>query len=280
MALCVPGAEGNFAEEEPVMTFFRFAATNVAKNLLASSAMGCLLVAAQPCLASTLSDPANDFNDTYIGPTGDGLDILQFSLTRDVDNFYISAFLAGVPGTTSVATTPSRYVVGVDRGAGAYHFGAGIRPDILVDSAINLLPATISGNVTFIGPPDIITPLPLGAVTINGNTISGVIPISMLPSLGLDPNDYRFYLWSRINIAAPTPLYYGIADFAGAGPLTAAVPEPETWALMLLGFFGIGVAIGHNSKTHRLARLVARAGSSRLISHESAGASPTTISIP
>jgi hypothetical protein len=82
-----------------------------------------------------------------------GLDILQFSVTRNAANFFISAVLDGVPGTTN-----SRYNVGVDRGAGTYHLGAGIRPDILFDSAINLQPATLSGQVTFIRPPDIITP--------------------------------------------------------------------------------------------------------------------------
>jgi hypothetical protein len=222
----------------------------IAKNMLAAATISCALTVTQPCLASTTIDPPDDLLDTYIGPVGPDLDILQFSVTRDAANFFISAVLGGVPGTTN-----SRYSVGVDRGAGTYHLGAGIRPDILFDTAINLFPL---GQVTFIGPPDIITPLPSGAVSIDGNTISAIVPISMLPSLGLDPNDYKFYLWSRTPVTAPTPPYYGIADFAGTGPLTAtAVPEPATWGLMLFGFGLIGAAIRRrapNLITHAVRR--------------------------
>jgi hypothetical protein len=32
----------------------------------------------------------------------------------------------------------------------------------------------------------------------------------------------------------------GLRVLVAAGALTAAVPEPSTWAMMILGFFGIG----------------------------------------
>jgi hypothetical protein len=213
-----------------------------ARTWLATVSAICAVAAAQPCQASTIVDPAGDPIDTYIGAVGPGLDILQFSVTRDATNFFISAVLDGAPGATG-----SRYNVGVDRGAGAYRFGAGIRPDILVDAAVNLFPATNSGIVTFIGPPDILTPLPSGAVSIEGDTISAIVPISMLPSTGLNPADYKFYFWSRVNITPPTPLYYGIADFAGTGPLRATVPEPETWGLMMFGLGMIGAFMRRRS---------------------------------
>jgi hypothetical protein len=43
--------------------------------------------------------------------------------------------------------------------------------------------------------------------------------------------------------------YTGLATFVGGGteittityaPLASAVPEPSTWAMMILGFFGVG----------------------------------------
>lgn len=208
-----------------------------AKFALAAASIACGLTAVQPCFAASIVDAVNDYNSTYIGPMGPGLDVLSFSVTNDNANFYISGTLDGVPGTTG-----SRYNVGIDRGAGRYQFGAGIRPDILIDAAVNLFPATNSGQATLIGPPDMITQLTPGAVTITDNTISAVVPINLLPSTGFAPEDYKFYFWSRINIAPP--LYYGIADFAGTGPLTStAVPEPSTWALMLVGLAGVGAVM-------------------------------------
>jgi len=205
---------------------------------LPAAAISSLSVATQPCLASTIIDPPHDLIDTYIGPPGPDLDIVEFSLTRDSDDFFIRAVLEGVPGTTG-----SRYLVGVDRGAGAYRFSAGIRTDILIDAVVNLFPATVSGQVTFIGPPDVINPLPSGAVWIDDNTISAIVPISMLPSTGFDPNDYRFYLWSRTPVAPPSHPIFGVADFAGTGPLTTTVPEPPTWGLMLFGLGLLGAVL-------------------------------------
>jgi len=53
------------------------------------------------------------------------------------------------------------------------------------------------------------------------------------PSLGLDPNNPLAF------VTALT--FVGQGDFTGTmTPVTAAVPEPSTWAMMILGFLGLG----------------------------------------
>ena len=92
------------------------------------------------------------------------------------------------------------------------------------------------------GPPTI-TPLS-GAVAVDGDTISGLIPLSLLPSRGFDPTDYSFTLWSRRRVdPAVDGTNAEIADFApDLGGLHASVPEPAAWATMILGFGLVGAA--------------------------------------
>jgi hypothetical protein len=82
------------------------------------------------------------------------------------------------------------------------------------------------------------TPLPSGAFTISGNTISVIVPVSMLPSTGFASEDYTFLLWSKTQIPGVPQL--GIADFAPDQGALSLVPEPSTWVMMLLGFGAIG----------------------------------------
>ena len=45
---------------------------------------------------------------------------------------------------------------------------------------------------------------------------------------------------------------YNFAVFSNARPLVAAVPEPDTWAMMLLGFLAVGGAIRHARRKQTL----------------------------
>ena len=57
---------------------------------------------------------------------------------------------------------------------------------------------------------------------------------------------YSFQL--NTGAATPTPLHFGVSDGdfsdnSGAYTISITVPEPATWALMILGFGGLGLAM-------------------------------------
>jgi hypothetical protein len=57
----------------------------------------------------------------------------------------------------------------------------------------------------------------------------------------LDPGRYGFNLWTRIGITDTFPTNF--ADFAPDNGTFAAVPEPTSWALMILGVGAMGAAL-------------------------------------
>jgi hypothetical protein len=63
---------------------------------------------------------------------------------------------------------------------------------------------------------------------------------------------------TSVNLTAVGGLFQDIRQdrIGGVGPITSAVPEPSTWAMMILGFFGVGfMAYRRRSSGHAL-RLV------------------------
>ena len=212
---------------------------------------GALLAPFVPAHAGAIIDPAGDFLPTFTGtPTGE-VDIVSASVVRRATGF---EFLVTANG--AVGTTPGvLYVWGINRGAGTPRLsfgtpsiGAGINFDAVFvmfsngDARVAAFPAA--------GPPAI-TNLP-GALSLNGNNISGFASLSLLPSRGFAVEDYSFSLWTR---QRANPLLDGtnveIADFLGAGGFTASVPEPSSWAMLLAGFAGVGLA----ARRKRLARI-------------------------
>jgi hypothetical protein len=100
-------------------------------------------------------------------------------------------------------------------------------------------------------------------VTIDGNTLSLAIPLAEIFTTGFDVSQYGLNLWTRSGDASTTAF---IVDFApngleqggepGRSPLfnpSLAVPEPTTWALMIMGF---GLA-GASLRRRRTAALAA-----------------------
>jgi len=207
--------------------------------MLKSCLVGCaaLLALAAPSVAATLTDSPGDFLATYTGPTSGDLDLLSASVSYDGSHFRLSATVDGAIGSTPGAL----YVWGINRGAGAPRLTFGSPPvggTVLFDAVAVMFPDGLARAVTFpsAGPPSI-TPLP-GLVAVSGSTIGGSFAASLFPTNGLAPEDYTFTLWSRARV---NPLFDGtnaeIADFApNVGGITAAVPEPGTWALMIAGF--------------------------------------------
>jgi hypothetical protein len=205
-----------------------------------------ILWAAEPCSAATIVDPSGDILSTYVGQVGPDLDILQFTVELQGGAFLFNVLLGGAPGTTALA----KYNIGVDRGAGTNTFPVSLRPGASQDAVINFTPAAIAGEVRLFEGGAVVTTTPLssGAVTISGNTVSVVVPISMLPSTGFAPEDYTFLLWSRTQLAPGVQPQLGIADFAPNEGLLSLVPEPSTWAMMLLGFGAVGFMVRRSRK--------------------------------
>jgi hypothetical protein len=82
---------------------------------------------------------------------------------------------------------------------------------------------------------------------LSGNQFIVNVPVSLLPSTGVAPANYGFNIWPRFG---STVTGNGqISDFAPENALlttagvVAAVPEPATWLMMLLGSGLIGSAM-------------------------------------
>jgi hypothetical protein len=66
--------------------------------------------------------------------------------------------------------------------------------------------------------------------------------LGIAPSLGLDPENPTAFITDLT--------FEGSGQFTGTmSPITASVPEPSTWAMMLLGFTGIGYAAFRTRRT-------------------------------
>lgn len=206
-------------------------------------AMAITLLSA-PAGATTVSDPAGDFLTTYTGPKNPDLDILSVTVFIDNSNdFVVSATMAGPLGQTPDAD----YVFGVNTGTGVALFPG--LDKVLFDSAIVLntgagsTPSLVASNLLNPSGP-VITPIGsgpgTGSVKVSGDTITGVIPEALLPG-SFSPDKYGFNLWTRIGITDTFPTNF--ADFAPDNGTFTAVPEPASWAMMILGAGAMGAVL-------------------------------------
>jgi hypothetical protein len=202
---------------------------------------------ATPASATVVSDPSGDFLATYTGAHNDNLDILSASAVFDGSDLVLGATVNGTIGTPG-----SLYVFGINRGTGTPRLTFGtpsVGSGILFDAVAVLFPDG-TGRIAILPPagPPTITDLP-GAVAVGGNTISGRFALSLLPSTGFALSDYTFAMWSRLRV---NPLQDGtnaeIVDFAPDASSFKAVPEPSTWAMVILGFGAVGAAIRRKQK--------------------------------
>lgn len=186
--------------------------------------------------AATVTDAANDFLPTYVGPQGGDLDVLTASVRFDGTNFLLSSTHNGAIGTTAGGF----YVWGINRGAGTARFVGGtpsVGAGVLFDAVAVLRQDLSLTVVTFpaMGAPT--STMFANAVTISGNSLSALVPLSLLGSTGFAPLQYGFNLWPR----SPGMGNQFIADFApDAATITASVPEPAAWLLMIGGFAMVG----------------------------------------
>lgn len=200
----------------------------------------------QPAHAATITDPAGDFLATYSGPHNGDVDAVSVSAVQNGTDVTLTGVLDGALGTTANAA----YVFGINRGAGTELLTLGtpsVGAGVFFDAVAVLFPDLTGVVVTFTGGVGSApAPLPAGAVTASGSSITGVIPFSMLPSTGFTTANYLYNLWPRDGLATNDQ----IADFApDASSFAANVPEPGTWALMIAGLGLTGAMVRRRRRT-------------------------------
>lgn len=206
-------------------------------------------MAGTSAIAGPTADPVGDFLDpSYSGVHDPGLDIVRASASYDGTFFKLNAITDGPIGLAN-----SLYVFGINRGSGTARLALGNPPiggSILWDAVAILFPNGTGRVVTFptVGAPTITT-LP-GIVTVSGNSIGGSFAASLMPSTGFAPEDYTFTMWSRLRVNAMMDgTNAEIADFAAVGN---AVPEPSSWAMMIVGFGAVGAGLRRRQGATRI----------------------------
>lgn len=196
-------------------------------------AIGC----GTPASATVITDAAGDFLTGYVGPTNGDLDVLGTSATISGGNLVLGAHLAAAVGTTATL----QYVWGINRGAGTARFSPNISnidlSKVLFDSVVSIVITNgllSTAAVNLISPTTIPQSLALGNVSFSGDDITVTVPLSLLPSNGLDASRYGINLWPRL----PGGLFTNISDFAPDNGVFV-VPEPMSAALLGTGLLGL-----------------------------------------
>ena len=223
--------------------------------LFAAAALaGAMVLAGSPANATTVTDAigVGDVLNGFDPVAHADLDVVSASGTFNSTTLFLSSTQNGAVGTS----VGNLYVWGVDRGQGQdtilVHspgqpsLGNGVKFDAFItfDSTgtndhLFLVTYNPDKSVASVTPGNFDS----SWVTIDGNTVSVAIPLTELPSTGFNVANYGLNLWPRLGDTSTTA---HIVDFAPNGleqspdgnPLfhPSAVPEPTSWALMIMGF--------------------------------------------
>jgi hypothetical protein len=193
-------------------------------------------MAAGAARATPVSDPVGDFIPSYTGPHVPDLDVISANVSVLGGNVIVSGTLNGAVG----ATTGGFYVWGIDRGRGATtsNFAAIGLPNIIFDSVVVVRPGGASAVNDLVS--GLSTPLPGSQISIAGNTVQAIVPLSELPSEGFSADNYFWNLWPRFAGAVGNAQ---VADFAPDdhdAPVT--VPEPASLALLAFGLTALTIS--------------------------------------
>jgi hypothetical protein len=146
-----------------------------------------------------------------------GQEIQSVSAVINGANFILTATLDGAP----LSTPNTKYVWGINTGTGINNFASLGQPGVAFNQVIVINPAS-----------------PQSGVTISGDTITDVVSMASLPSTGFAPTSFGFSFWPALDSSGAIPEF--APDNATFTASVGAVPEPSTWAMMILGFAGIG----------------------------------------
>jgi hypothetical protein len=212
--------------------------------------------------AEVVTDAANDLLATFVpGDAASHADVdvtstevtlnkitnqLVFTATH-VGNIGSSLNNAGAPGAV--------YVWGLDRGQGTERLAA-IVNNVFFDSVV-VLNADNTGFFLDLVAPAGTPPAPLaaGAVTSSGGTITGFVPVSIIPSLagGFALEDWTWNLWPRFIFNPANGAIFtdaAVSDFApdARNARLSIVQVAEPGALALLGLGLALAAIGSSRR--------------------------------
>jgi PEP-CTERM motif len=146
-----------------------------------------------------------------------GQEIQSVSAVINGANFILTATLDGAP----LSTPNTKYVWGINTGTGINNFASLGQPGVAFNQVIAINPAS-----------------PQSGVTISGDTITDVVSMASLPSTGFAPTSFGFSFWPALDSSGAIPEF--APDNATFTASVGPVPEPSTWAMMILGFAGIG----------------------------------------
>lgn len=215
------------------------------RTKLAALAALAVVVGTASTARAAITDAAGDFLATYTGPQAGDLDLLGVDAVLGASGVDFRAVLNG-----DVGTTPGAFVAfGVNRGAGTAGLFQLNDPKIgahALHDAVVLLRPNQTGTVVLIGANGALTftNLAPGAITVSGDAIAGVVPLSLLPTTGFATTDYTYVAWTRSGPGSNAL----VADFApGSTTFSATVPEPAAWGLMILGFAAVGATVRRRS---------------------------------
>lgn len=193
-------------------------------------------------MSVAVSDPVGDFLATYTGPRTADLDFNGAEAFFARDGIFLATSHVAIPGPT-----PGTSVTwGIDRGSGTPGLFTGdlpIGPDIRFDALLTVRPqGPITLTVFNADAPPTVTELDDRA-PFNDTLLVGFVPYDLLPSRGFAFADYRFNAWSRSGSGNA-----GIADLARETGSFGAVPEPASWAMLIVGF-GLTGAVARRRQT-------------------------------
>lgn len=158
-----------------------------------------------------------------------------------------------VPDTTPTATSCVGYFAGNVLNNGASSISGYVNNQDVINAAVTALGGTFSGNIsnytggTIVGDINTFLGFPTG---FTGVQIIGIHWGQGSANGGGDPTVGNVTAFYKIDFGStPQLLTLNLKGVSNAYLFTAtAVPEPATWAMMLLGFGGIGFAMRRSRK--------------------------------
>jgi PEP-CTERM motif len=170
---------------------------------------------------ATTTTMSTGFLPTYIGPQNGDVEIASASASVVGTNLVLSATAMAPIGTT---TGEVNYIWGIDTDPAKAT--APFSPEGFNKVVFNDV------SVASVGAP---------GVTVSGDTITDTISIASLSNVVLSPGQFAISLWP--DVGSPG-VFAGFSEFVpGNGTFSASVPEPASWAIMLVGFGALGAVM-------------------------------------